>query len=106
MRAWPILIGTLALGACSPSHEFAITSDEPIQRVEVDLKNMKESKVEILNPKLASADVWAGDSSGNITVHMASGKVATCEVGYITGGDFEPHIFSVEQGKCTPVIQE
>jgi hypothetical protein len=106
MRAWPIFIGGLALSGCAPSHEFAITSDEIIRRVELDLKNMKKSGVELVNPKLASADIWAGDSSGNIRVHLASGKVATCEVGYITSGDFEPHIFSVEQGQCNPVIQE
>ena len=94
------------MSGCAPSHEFAITSDEAIRKVELDLKNMRKSKVELVNPKLASADVWAGDSSGNITVHMASGRVATCEVGYITGGDFEPHIYSVERGKCVAVIQE
>ena len=74
--------------------------------MDVELANVRESKVKLENPKLASADVWAGDSSGNIRVHLASGKVAMCKVGYITAGEFEPHIFSIEQGKCNPVIQE
>ena len=96
-----ITLGMLALGGCAPSHSFDIKSDEPIRAVEVNLKNVRESEIRI-EGKAASVDIWSGDSSGEIRVHLASGKVAICNEGYITNGDPEPHVFTVTAGNCLP----
>ena len=106
MKPFIAIATAFALNACSSPHEFAISSDEPLQKVAVELQNVRKSKVEIAEPKFATADVWTGDSSGHISVHLTSGASVECKVDYITNGDVEPHIFMIEEGKCVQGLQE
>ena len=106
MRPLPILVGALALSACAKPHELTISSDAPIKGVDLILDNMRKSKVDMSDPNFVRADVWAGDSGGKIAVQLASGKFITCEVGYMTSGDDEPHILMIEGDKCVPGIRE
>ena len=106
MRAWAIMAVALSLSACAQPHEFTISSDEPIKGVDLVLANMRKSKVDLKDPNFVQADVWAADSGGKIAVQLASGKYVTCEVGYMTSGDVEPHIFMIEGEQCVEGIQE
>jgi hypothetical protein len=105
LRFAAVSIGFLLCG-CSPTHQIAIGSEEPVKRVDFVLDNVRKTKVEIRDSHHVFADVWAADSGGRIVVTMASGKLVTCEAGYMTNGDIEPHIYLIDGGECRQEFQE
>ena len=97
------ILGAVGLTACSPSHEFVIDSDQPMQKVEVKLANVRKSKVTIDNPRRARVALWTSDSSGEIEVELASGKRVICSIGYITNGIEQPSLL-IEDGECRETV--
>jgi hypothetical protein len=95
-----LILVALFLGACSSTHRFEISSDEPIESVSGIFKNAR--KVDVLQESDTKAVVTAqsADDSGEIKVGLRSNSLVTCPVGYVTSGDAEPHQITIRNGRC------
>jgi hypothetical protein len=88
------------LGGCDQTHRFEVRSDEPIQSAVVEL-NGRSAQLQLRDEHFATGELALGaDADGRLVIHQTSGRAVTCQIGYVTKGEDEPHHFTIKSGKC------
>ena len=96
----PFAFVLLIVAACSSTHRFEISSDEPLANVTGSFTNARNVEARVDGISTAVVTARSGDDSGEIRVTLRSGRQVACRIGYITNGELEPHRINIENGRC------
>ncbi len=89
----------------APPHRFIVKLDQDAKSAELVLGNSDGNKTTYMNggPREFSDARFIGDASGFIRIEWPDGSETRCFIGYITNGEREPHIASVENRRCSEI---
>ena len=89
----------------APPHRFEVTLDEPAKAARLTLGNSNGDVTTAMNggPTEFTASRNVADSSGTIRIEWLDGSATECIVGYVTNGETEPHVVTVDSRRCPEV---
>ena len=92
----------------APPHRFIVKLDQDAKSAELVLGNSDGNKTTVMDggPREFSGSRFMGDASGFIRIEWPNGSETRCLIGYITNGEREPHIVSVENRRCSEITSD